>query len=204
MTTYLVNPFVKLAGTKALLIGIGMILIGAAASIVIPSHFDGALDLHFSGPSKRNWINLILVSISENAINVTTLGIIFSIFAFILVGKRFRVIDIFGTIAYARFPLYLAMFLNIGGFFSTVSGKFAKNIQHADSPALTVPEWTLFLIGSTTMLLAAIWLIYLLYKAFSISAGVTGTKAVIGFTIALLISEIASKFIHHAIIPSLL
>lgn len=204
MNTYLLNPFVKIAGTKALLIGLGMILVVAVLNVYSPSHFDGVLDLHFTELGKRNWTKLILISIAENVINLITLGIVFSISAFLLVGTRFRVIDIFGTMAYARFPLYLISLLNVGGFNAAVSGKFVKGMGDSGIPELEISEWAIFLFSLVFTILGAVWVISLFYKAYTVSTGLKGAKAIVSFIIALILAEVVSKIIHHAIIPSLL
>lgn len=204
MNTYLLNPFVKIAGTKALLIGLGMILIVAMLILISPGHFDGVLDYHPVNPNNRSWTKLILISITENVINLLTLGIIFSISAFLLVGRRFRVIDIFGTMAYARFPLYIASLVNIGGFYGALNLKLATSAQSLGFPDLETSDWIILFAGILLMIPCIVWFISLLYKAYTVSSGLKGTKAIVSFIIALLVAEIASKFIHQAIIPSLL
>lgn len=204
MNTYLLNPFVKLAGTKALLIGLGMILMVGIVGTISPSHFDGVLDLHYAELGKRSWTKLISISITENVINLFTLGIIFSISAFLLVGTRFRVIDIFGTMAYARFPLYLVSLVNIGGFYGAVSTKLATVTPNSGFPDLDASSLIILLTGILLLIPGIVWFIFLMYKAYTISSGLKGAKGTVSFIIALLLAEVVSKFIHHAIIPSLL
>lgn len=204
MNTYLLNPFVKIAGTKALLIGIGMILIVAVLTLISPGHFDGVLDYHPVSLNNRSWTKSILISISENVINLLTLGIVFSIAAFLLVGKRFRAIDIFGTMAYARFPLYIVSLVNIGGFYGAVSAKLATVTPNSGFPDLDTSSLIILLAGILLLIPCLVWFISLMYKAYTISSGLKGAKATVSFIIALLFAEIVSKYIQHTIIPSLL
>lgn len=204
MKTYLLNPFVKLAGTKALLIGLAMILIVAVLTLISPGHFDGVLDYHPININNRSWTKLILISITENVINVLTLGIVFSISALLFVGMRFRLIDVFGTMAYARFPLYIASLVNIGGFYGALNLKLATSAQNSGFPDLDTSGWITLLAGILILIPCIVWFISLLYKAYTVSSGLKGTKATVSFIIALLLAEIVSKYIHHAIIPSLL
>lgn len=200
----LFHPFLKIAGGKALGAGLLMAMASALLALVSPGHFDGVLDLHFTESSSGNWTKPILVNFSENLINVLAAGVIFSIAALLCVGTRFRVIDIFGTMAFARFPLYLGSLLNIGSLFARVSGKLIANPKQPGFADLTLPDWIVFLSGTLLLIPCIVWMIALLYQAYTVSTGLKGSKAIVSFIVALLLAEILSKFIHYSLIPLLL
>ena len=60
------------------------------------------------------------------------------------------------------------------------------------------------MITSILILLVSIWMIMLLYRAFTISGNLRGRRAVWGFIIALLISEIITVIIFHYLYKNLI
>ena len=63
-------------------------------------------------------------------------------------------------------------------------------------PAILPYDIYLFIIGITIILLAIIWAIMLMYRAFSISCNAKGSKAVAYFTAIIIIGEIITKLLY--------
>jgi hypothetical protein len=165
------NPFTKIAGSKALLIGLGFIIATIVIGYYSNMHFDGAIDAHLKNPSP------ILNHALQHLIAWGSVVILFFLAGLILSRSRFRFIDVAGTIALARAPMLLVAIIG-----------FAPAFQNAIPGQITNAVLILLII----VIIPTIWMIALMYHAFIISINVKGTKATIGFIISLVLAEILS------------
>ena len=105
----LINPFERIAGLKALIAGLAIII----TTIIIGNnsnvHYDGVIDISMNSQSSPLKIDFIMQAISLIVL-IVLIGI-----AGIVWSKSFRVIDIIGTTFLARFPFLIASI--IGYFF---------------------------------------------------------------------------------------
>jgi hypothetical protein len=187
---YLFNPFEFIAGGKALLVGVSIILLTGLTSNFSAMHFDGVIDMHFPFPSKLH------VHLLEGVIDWLILSIILSLTGIILSVSRVRMIDIFGTLAFARWPMLpvalMGLFVNAEGANKYIMYTFLKQ---GESVVLKSHELPVFIIFLLFTLLLSIWMIVLFYKAYTISCNLKGIKAVVSFIIGLLIAETLSKLV---------
>lgn len=175
---WLFQPFRYIAGTRALVIGWLFMLISAGIAALSHTHFDGVLDVHV-GWHAPLWIYPV-----EALVNWSCTVALFYIAGRILSRSAVRGIDIAGTVAYARMPM---LFAAVAGFFIVPQG------NEAGIPDISSG----LIITGIIMLLFTLWMVTLLYQAFTISFNLKGGKAVAGFIIALLAAEIISKILHH-------
>lgn len=170
----LFNPFVRIAGFQALWIGLAMLMLTTAVAIYGRCHFDGALDVHI-GAQTPSWFYFV-----ESLI--AWLIICLSLYA---AGRfssksRIRFIDIAGTTVLARWPMI----------FVALSALAVKDMPHRINdlgPALIV--------FSLLSIICSVWMIALLYNAYSVSCNVKGTKGTISFILAIIVAEVLSKII---------
>jgi hypothetical protein len=176
MKKWIFNPFTFIAGGQALLTG--LLFMGATAIIAYYSnaHFNGVLDAH-SGLHEH-----FAVYILEQLIAWVIPVLIFYLLAFLLSDSRFRFIDIAGTIALARAPMLLIAIMF-----------FAPALQGAKPGHINNMILTL----SCLMLIPVIWMIALMYNAFTVSFNIKGTKAVAGFIGGLVVSEILAVILNQ-------
>ncbi|WP_069658126.1 YIP1 family protein [Arcticibacter eurypsychrophilus] len=174
----LFNPFTYIAGLKALVIGFIFMAITLVASFYSSTHFDGAIDAHIGLQAPLSMFAL------EQLIAWGCVVLIFFIAGLILSKSKFRFIDIAGTVALSRAPMLLVAII---GFIPLL-----HNIQpgHISNAVIAV---------GIIVLLPVIWMIALLFNGFIISVNVKGTKAIIGFIIALILAEILSVSLNHLI-----
>jgi hypothetical protein len=170
------NPYTHIAGTKALLIGFGFILATIGAGYLSNTHFDGALDVHSGKPSS------ISIHAIQHLIAWGSVVIVFAFAGLILSKSKFRFIDIAGTIALARAPMLLAALLG-----------FAPALQNAKPGEITTAQMFL----SFIMIIPIIWMIALMYNAFTTSLNLKGTKAIIGFIGGLILAEVLSILLNQ-------
>jgi len=172
METKLFNPFVYVAGLKALLLGIASILIAASISIFSGVHFDGAMDAHV-GLSSGFRIYLL-----ENLIDWAVTVIIFYLLGLVVSSSSIRFIDILGTFALARYPSILSSLL---GFFPFTKFYYAN------------PVSVLLMAMAFIMLLSTVWTLVLIFNAYKVSCNIKGVRLICTFIIGVIASEILSK-----------
>ncbi len=186
------NPFVKLAGVNALMIGLifmaGTALLGALGNC----HLDGVLNVHFGNPAPY-WQFVL-----EMLINWLSLVIPLAISARLLSRSSWRVIDLLGTQALALWP-YLIVTV-IGLISKPAIQKVTENIDSImkNTPeALQAVKTELFIVTAFGIfsLLIIIWTVMLMYRSYAISCNVKGPKAIISFIVSLIIAITGSSFI---------
>jgi len=97
----LFNPFQVVAGSKALSLGLVIILITAFVGSLSNTHFDGVLDVH-TGQTAPVWLFF-----AENVINWLCLVLFLLLSALLVSSSRWRFIDILGTQALSCWPALL-------------------------------------------------------------------------------------------------
>lgn len=105
INTWLFNPFKYIAGSRALIIGIIIIIIISVLGYFTDTHFDGVLDIHYSC---ADITTPYIVHLCYQLINWGTLTLVFYTTARILSKSNPRFIDIAGTLALSQAPLILA------------------------------------------------------------------------------------------------
>ncbi len=189
---FIFNPFYKIAGSKALLWGLLILVLSGFLAYNANSRYDGYLDYHLFPKIDMQMIYVI------DGIVVWLIGVVF----FTILGKissntQFRVIDVLGTLALARAPYLLIPFLIFAldlhnfDFDQNALIEAVLNNQF-DTALFPIASFTILAIGS---ILLVIWHIILLYKAYITSTNVKGNKAIISFIIGILLSEIVAFFI---------
>ena len=170
--TWLLNPFIHIAGMKAMVIGLIIIAVTGIIGYQSNTHFDGVIDIHISFSN----------NIHRYIIELLTPWLLVSFFMYIagilLSKSQIRLVDVFGTQALARAPFILASFLGL-----------VPAFHH-----LTIYSTEIFLLG-IIMLIIIGWSVTLMYNAYRIVVNIKGERAVISFIIVLVISEIISKFL---------
>jgi hypothetical protein len=190
LKTRLFNPFEFIAGAKALLIGIPVILLSGLLTYFSGMHFDGVIDMHIPLQSELH------VHLLEGLIGWGCLAIVLTLAGIILSPSRVRVIDIFGTLAFARWPMLLVALLGL-----LVNAEGANKyinytlLKQGEAVVLKSYELPVFIIFILTSILLSIWMIVLFYKAYAISCNLKGRRAVVSFIIGLLVAETISKLV---------
>ncbi|HEY0055541.1 MAG TPA: hypothetical protein VGB63_09310 [Pedobacter sp.] len=170
------NPYTHIAGSKALLIGLVFVILTTVVGYYSNVHFDGALDAHSGKPSS------ISIHALQHSIAWGSVVLIFSLAGLILTKSRFRFIDIAGTIAMARAPMLLVALLG-----------FAPALHHAKPGEIN----NSILLITFVMIFPVIWMIALMYNAFTTSINAKGAKAVIGFIVGVILAEVLSKVLNQ-------
>jgi hypothetical protein len=176
MKDLLFNPFRRVAGGRSLVIGLLVLMLTAIVAYYSHCHFDGVIDVHV-GLSTPLWSYFM-----EGLLDWLCAALIFFAAARICSGTKARFIDIAGTMAMARWPMFFAALLC----FIPVQEPLPGAMIHVSAGLIVL---------SLGLLACSIWMVALMYQGYSISAHLRGRKAIWSFVIALVLSESISKLI---------
>ena len=185
---WLFNPFHYVAGGQSMGLGLVVILAAGGLGALSQTHFDGVIDVH-SGRAAPLWAFL-----AEGLINWLSLAIVLLIVGMLASKSSWRAIDLFGTQALARWPMLLSALATLLPGYQRFTQHLAwKLLKEGNEPIVQVADGVAFGIVVGVILVALIWMIYLMYKAFSVSCNLRGGKAVLLFIVALIAAEVISK-----------
>jgi hypothetical protein len=180
-TTWLFNPFKFIAGWKALVVGWAIMLLTAGIAFLGKTHFNGVIDAHTGIPAP------FFIFVLDGFIAWALTVIFFYGSALLFSGSSTRLIDVAGTMALARAPMLIVAFL----FLAMPPLKDIRQIRDIHD----IDSMVLFI--SLGALVFTIWMIALMYHAFTVSTNMKGRKAIWVFIVTLVIAEIASQFIFY-------
>lgn len=193
LAQWLFNPFQFIAGFFALALGMLAILLMAWLGGVSGIHYDGVLDIHAGLTGK---LYPIWIFIAEGLINWIAMCVVLSIFGLIFSRQKFRVIDLLGTQALARWPyLFAALATMPAGFQRDSQHMLSKYTNAGGEVVVQSSDVLFFAFGLLVILLTLIWMVWLMYKAYAVSCNLKGGKAIGSFIAGLIIAEVASKLL---------
>ena len=194
LSQWLFNPFRFIAGFKALLLGLTIILISGLIGSFSNTHFDGVLDLH-TGAAAPMWFFLV-----EGLIDWICLAVPLFLFGLIVSRSSFRTIDVLGTQALARWPYLIAALAMLPNANKRVLAYLmSKLIQTAPAAAINPADVLVFGFAMIVVLLMTIWMVALMYRAYAVSCNIKGARAVVTFIVSLLGAEVLSKITIYSL-----
>ena len=194
LVEWMFTPFKYIAGGKALLIGVAVMALVSVLGYLSGVHFDGVLDIHFS--LKGTYLVHALYQVTTWFI----LLLVLYITARIMSKSEVRIIDLAGTIAVSQAPLIL---MALCGFIPAFHLDFG-DMSDLDELMVTIKDNIgMIVLNAIVGLVFIAWTIILRYNAYSVSANLKGSKAIVSFVIALFISEILSKIVLSLTVPLL-
>jgi hypothetical protein len=195
LRSWLFNPFRYVAGGTALGLGLAAIVGAGLIGSLNRVHFDGVLDAHVGGPEAPWW-----VFITEGIIDWLSLAMVLTVLAAIIPPRGFRVIDVFGTAALARWPMLLTALAVLPPGFTIYYEQWVQRSKTAvDTTSSLMPALppfvihVIFLGALCLVIISVIWMVALMYRGFAVSCHLKGAKAVFAFIAGLILAEILSK-----------
>lgn len=174
------NPFVKIAGFQSLILGLIIVLASAIIGKFGNLVFDGAIDAHIIKDVS------LTKSLIYAAIDIFSLFFVMSLAAR-FITKNFRLIDILGTMTLAKAPFILLAIFSL--FVSAPD--ISEIMQNPMSVLSNIP----FLLFGLLSLPIFVWFIALLFNAYKVSTGESGSKLIVSFIVGLVVAEILSKIL---------
>lgn len=191
------RPFVYIAGSRALALGLAAMAAAAGLGYLGRAHFDGALDLH-TGVAAPAWVYLAEVLVDWLAVAVVLFGL------GRLVSRPFRAVDLFGTQALARWPTVLmAAATLLPGYQAANEALLGWAQQHPNPlsmPPLTPGEWGVLAVVGAAILAGLVWVVALMLQSYRICTNLSGARLAVSFIAGLLLAEVLSKL---ALLPIL-
>ena len=182
---WLFNPFVRIAGEQALAIGLIVIVASGLAAAAAGVHFDGLIDFH-PGYRVSLWVPIV-----EGLLNWSVIAVLLVLVSFLVAPRTVRVVDIAGTQALARFPLLLGALACVPG---PVREANDELVAAAIEGRMATPT-AASLVAGLFAVVCAIWMVWLMWKAFSVSCNQRGGRAAAIFVAAVIAGEVATKFL---------
>ena len=177
---WFINPFERIAGWQALFTGLAAMALTAVIGQINHVAFDGVLDVH-AGATFSLSTSFIMQAVDFLALFLTMwiAGVCFS-------KTKLRAVDVAGTMALARAPMLL---LAVVCFLPVIPASLYD-----------VPRLIIFML---ILIPFDIWMIALMYNAYTVSCHLKGTRAVASFIGALLVAEALSKLVIILLLSSL-
>ncbi len=180
--SWLVNPFVRIAGWHAFFIGILFVILCAVVGTYANVAFDGVIDAHIT---TRFTFHTAFILQFINLLSLVGAMYI----AAMIVAKHTRFVDILGTLTLARAPM---LFLAIAGLFITPisAGEILQN-------PMAIFANTGYLMFMLTSVAAVVWMMTLFFNAWRVSTETKGTKLIVSFIIGMMAAEVVSKLLIY-------
>lgn len=191
ISQWLFNPFRFVAGYKALLLGLAIILLSGFIGWLGNTHFDGVLDVHlYIGTKAALWYFL-----AEGIIDWLSIAIGLFFFGLIVSPSTFRMVDVFGTQVLARWPYLITVVVIMPEANRRVNTYLTARFGlTAGSVTINYTDILIFAFAIIVGLIMAVWMVALMYRAYAVSCNVKGAKAIVTFVVSLVGAEVLSKF----------
>lgn len=193
LISVVINPFQKIAGIQALLLGIIILFVMSYAGLQAKIYYTGIMSMTSIAniPTPKGSYSFLLL-IYQNFVCCLSLSLAYVVCALVFRQKRLRLIDFIGTVAVSRMPfLVMTLYLII---IQAITPDFAAStVVQLHSPWLSATTNLL------SMLFAA-WQLAIYFYALKESSGLTGNKlwisAIVSFVVAAAVSgELTMIFI---------
>ena len=176
-SSFWLNPFQKIAGFKALIIGMVIMVLTSYLGVKAGLYYFGPVSvINASALAKQNIQHLFLFLLYQNVAIWLVLAVSLMTAAKILQKNTIRVIDFFGTVALARFPTLLITIC------TCLIRVFYPGLLEIDMSKGYPIHGTLtqYLV---TMILTVfiVWQVFTYFYAFKESSGLLGKKLLWGF-----------------------
>ena len=188
---WLFNPFIRIAGTRSLVIGLAGIVVAGLLAAGAGIHFDGLLDVH-AGDEVALWVPVV-----EGLVNWAVFTLLLLLVALLFSKSAVRLVDIAGTQAMARMPLLpVAAICNLPLIQDAFDGLAAALL----GGELEGDAFSGLVAAILVTLTGVVWMVTLMWKAFSISCNMTGGRAIALFVLAVLLGEAATLYLTRSVL----
>lgn len=184
----LINPFSKIAGWEAFVVGSLMLSTIVFVGYVNNICFPGAISIKYS--SELTLTSAILwqiIGLLPMILLVYLSGLLFS--------KNVRFQDALGTITLARFPY---IFVALSGFF-TGNVSEVTLVKSVLDKTFRIQDYFGLVVFSFICIIFSIWVVILSYNAFRVSTNIKGAKSIVIFIIIVVLSEVISNIILFSV-----
>jgi len=181
-SSLLLNPFQKIAGGKALGIGIVILLCISYLGVIAKVYFLDPISIINSSAVLKQAVEINFLFLAyQNIVSWLVLALLFRISAKVLQKKKTRMIDFLGTVALARFPgLLITIVCSILRVFNP--GFLEIDLTKGLHMHVSFGE----MVFGITVTILTVWQIITYFYALKESSGLDGKKLWIGFIVSLI------------------
>lgn len=193
----LVNPFTRLSGGPALVLGLLIVAATVAVAVLGKVHYDGLMDVHV-GPAGEHvrppypaWVYA-----AEPLVDWLVVALLF-----LLAGKYFgpknqQAVDYFGMSAVGRLPFVLVGLIWMEPALGHLIAPLAQEVTGGRLPNLAaLPGLPWIIAGGLLTMGVMVWGLFLNYFALRESSGMKTSKAIPVYIGVIIVGEIVSKFL---------
>ena len=198
---WLFNPFIRIGGGQALAIGLTAIVLSGLAAAAADMHFSGLLDFRGVSPAPY-WVPVV-----EGLVNWSSISVILAAVSLLIAPRTVRLIDIAGTQALARAPLLPAALVVALPPVRDGNQELTEFARAALDGRMETPAPVSLVVGLTAGLLViacVVWMVGLMWKAFSVSCNQRGGRAVAIFVGAIIVGQMATQSLLSRMFGSLM
>ncbi|UCC68889.1 MAG: hypothetical protein JSV79_02895 [Armatimonadota bacterium] len=192
---WLFTPFRYVAGGTSLALGLGAIVVAGLLGALSKTHFDGVLDVHTGRPSPTIWLYP-----AEGLIDWAALAVVLFVVGKVVSRTAFRAVDLFGTQAMARWPMVIVTLATLAPPYQRYSDYVGYKLSRLEgwmrspsSDALVSSDVIVFGLVVLVMILAAVWMVALMYRSYAVCCNLRGGRAIGSFIAGLILAEAISK-----------
>ena len=183
---FLINPFERIAGFQALGWGLLALVVSTVICYVSGWHYHGLL--HFGAAPRAAWWCFVVEHLAVWLIPAA----LFYIGGLLLSRSKIRMVDVFGTVAFAQSPFILMNIINT-----------LPPIKHLAEMDMTMPPTELlaqpgFLLGvwlSLVGLVFLIWVLVWMFKALKLSCNLKGYPLGILYCVAVFGGDMLCRYL---------
>ena len=181
----LINPFQKIAGFKALILGLTLMLIMSILGVYGNIYYDGVFGYFVAESLKTTITPGFTLLLYQNIVACLSITVIFLAVAIFFRQKNIRIIDFFGTVALSRYPILISLLF-------TMLEKYLKpeNFIQDVSKGIELHISIIGIIGHFVFFICLIWQIMTYFSALKEASGLQGKKLWTGFIIAIILSDV--------------
>ena len=185
---WLFSPFVRIAGARALVIGLSVMVVTGLVAAAGGNQFP-ALTAFRQGDTGSVWIPVL-----QSLVNWSVISVLLLLVSRLVAPRTVRFLDIAGTQALARAPLLLGALASLPAPVRAANEAVVAAV--AEGGMVTPPTESLVVTVAAGLLVivAWIWMIRLMWSAFAVSCNQRGGRAVAIFVAAVVAGELATGF----------
>ncbi len=179
----LLNPFSRIAGWPALLVGLCVMVLTAVIGYYAGALSDGVIDVHFvDDQANLTWRKAMLFPLVSQACLVFVCALLSLIFT-----RNFRLLDLAGTLTFARVPFLLSMLAGLA-----VSLPSMADIAADPFVLFRNFGFVLFLIVNV---IVVIWVVVWMVYAVRVSCDLKSGKLAMVLILSIVVGEVLAKYL---------
>lgn len=179
----LLNPFSRIAGWPALLVGLCVMALTAVVGYYAGALSDGVLDVHFvDDPANLTWRKAMLFPLVSHVCLVVVCALMSLVFT-----RNFRLLDLAGTLTFARVPFLFSMLAGLGVTLPSVAEIVADPFMLFRNVGFVV----FLLVNVFVVVWVVVWMVY----AVRVSCDLKSGKLAMVLILSIVVAEVLAKYL---------